>query len=1643
MSEFTDQQDAIAAARRSMIDEQMTLQRIRHRLHSRQARLDDALRTKSETDADVVGLRTEIADLSTALSNQIATLDAANAALLDARTAVPLFRRPNVAVRELNDAVPIVMLPIRVETRFMSIGTGTELWLRFFPDDIAISHHDPVLTTDEFEAGKHYWTEIWRARQLADEAETTARERGAWRALAGHSGGPRAAWISNQCEPSDLSVADVKDLQFGSIVPDDLALESWARAPRSNVMPDQFVVMAESVGQPIQQIGNMVPDPLFTGPDPLASEDELLQQDGELTAGRPIQWMYDFDTAVEAGMAMRIPLTADQARHGIDRLFVLGVRLSSNVEATRTLVEELFSDHQYSPDGLALVPQGTPTNNTDSERSAFAIFDIGAEQSFAALASTEANGDAAAGDPREQSDLERLTRAFGISSKAMMAIGNTGQFDIRDAHRVNKALWAATGGYYLEDMLGLTPETTRRVQRFFTSYVTARGPLPAIRVADQPYGILPATSFRQWQFNDTIDDATDLPMMQTIFTIASRISDSWRGDLSKVSRVGKTSDGLSDLIETLGLHAASAEFHRRHAVGRQYRWNFLRFAGDANLVTATDSFYLSAAQRLKAELGFSFAENPRIFDLTFFEAQDVIADPLVDDVRDADNERLLENHFLNERYQTSNGSGLGNYIDWLVDSSITALRQQALTDENGQPLPVPRPLLYRMLRRALLLTYHDAAMQLYESEQVATTVTRRELELINIDNERTVTRWEFVEANMAAVLPNVSNANVSVADFLNSNAGLQRPETTTLKDVQDCLRTLAALSTAALERLFVEHIDLCSYRLDAWQTAFVTQRLAGLRRDNAVPPSEPGGLYLGAFGYLENISAAAPLVAASDEEVPTPLRSPAGEPIFKQPENDGFIAAPSVSHAATAAVLRNAYLSHRNDGDADAMAVDLSSERVRAALALIEGVRNGQDLGSLLGYQFERGLHDRYDDPTLEQYLLPFRNAFPLLADKITQNEDGTQIESKEARNVFDGYALVEKAFLSQNPVPYPYGVAGLPPDDHLPLDGEQTSPVVAIKSEVERMRQSFDALSDLGLAEGVFQMVQGNYERGSAVLQALTRGDNPPDPEVIRTSRSGTAVTHRIVIHVDPDGSARAWPADATPRSILEPGTNQFLADLLGPPDKLRFIVSTETGGSESMSVHDLALQPIDLMHLAADLASPTRESMHDVDGSILEKLIDVSYRKTHPGNSEPLTIVFSKRDTSWGADDKSFFEFAPLLNGLRDLLIDARPLTGEDLELSSEAALRTDAGAVQLDLVDARTRVTAVLDRLRDQLPDLSTAIADAASGGEAQQDALLLEMRKLSGYALADSLSADRETVQDTAESLFEQAAVLVDRVDEQLQAAENQSLSNNERVDILILAAKALVGSEFSFLPQFVAENTDELKAAADFRDMSTTQSLTRFSAAKTPLIVDEWLQGVARVRQKARSLEQILMAKDAFGVDGIEIKPLQLPHRPGDHWIAVEYPETDPNNPGATPAFDPEGDFLSIVQLTANGQFDPSQSQKGIVVDEWVEVIPGKTETAGIAAHFNQPGTAPPQAMLLAVSPTIDGSWNWDDILATVRETIDRSRLRALEPEHLSDTAYAHILPAILTAVSTDHSATISTDLIYSSEMAFDSDRSDN
>ena len=92
----------------------------------------------------------------------------------------------------LNGDRPLVLFPVRLETRFF----GQELRIRVFPDKIHVDTHEPELTADEVEWGKHFHTLLWNAT-------TEEARKDAWQQLADRYGAERASWIVRQLTPTN------------------------------------------------------------------------------------------------------------------------------------------------------------------------------------------------------------------------------------------------------------------------------------------------------------------------------------------------------------------------------------------------------------------------------------------------------------------------------------------------------------------------------------------------------------------------------------------------------------------------------------------------------------------------------------------------------------------------------------------------------------------------------------------------------------------------------------------------------------------------------------------------------------------------------------------------------------------------------------------------------------------------------------------------------------------------------------------------------------------------------------------------------------------------------------------------------------------------------------------------------------------------------------------------------------------------------------------------------------------------------------------------------------------------------------------------------------------------------------------------
>ena len=146
-------------------------------------------------------------------------------------------------------------------------------------------------------------------------------------------------------------------------------LQSWTQAPQVLAIPRSLCcARLQWNGADARSGGIPVTLPLYTGPDPSADPNadptSCIHPDGaDLFVPDQLQWMVDFDRAVAAGMALAIPLTAEQYASGFTRLLVVGLQLSTAAKDGPAALQELLAHHQWSRSGFFLLPQGTPAHN--------------------------------------------------------------------------------------------------------------------------------------------------------------------------------------------------------------------------------------------------------------------------------------------------------------------------------------------------------------------------------------------------------------------------------------------------------------------------------------------------------------------------------------------------------------------------------------------------------------------------------------------------------------------------------------------------------------------------------------------------------------------------------------------------------------------------------------------------------------------------------------------------------------------------------------------------------------------------------------------------------------------------------------------------------------------------------------------------------------------------------------------------------------------------------------------------------------------------------------------------------------------------------------------------------------------------------
>jgi hypothetical protein len=416
--------------------------------------------------------------LRTAARLALARAEAALAAVWSANLAEQVTAADAVLAGTRSTDV-LALLPAGLEAKLQP--AQHRLRLRVWPETIARATHDPALTAAERDAGQRYWTTAGRSR-TDDES--------AWQTLASLLGPRRAAWVAQVLTP--VNAADLAD-GAAPVFPDVTLADAANPFVPAALVPDQWIVLGFRAGtQVLAHVGPVVTRPLVAGldtsPDALAGASA---SDGPITLPPRMRWMSDFAAAAEAGMAMDIPVPADLDQ--LDQLFVVGIR--GGADGPQEL-QELLTGHRFGR-GLAFVPQGTPSNNSPSGSSGLPAREDAISSAFALERTPRGYGAPGATGERFAAALgiAPATVATAASSGAVPEIGQEPDgFEPGIAQAIRTLLWMPLLGHLLEDLIGVPPARVEVVREHFIASVVAAGPVPAIRVGDQPYGVLPVTS---------------------------------------------------------------------------------------------------------------------------------------------------------------------------------------------------------------------------------------------------------------------------------------------------------------------------------------------------------------------------------------------------------------------------------------------------------------------------------------------------------------------------------------------------------------------------------------------------------------------------------------------------------------------------------------------------------------------------------------------------------------------------------------------------------------------------------------------------------------------------------------------------------------------------------------------------------------------------------------------------------------------------------------------------------------------------------------------------------------------------------------------------------------------------------------------
>lgn len=1417
---------------------------------------------------------------------------------------------------ELTQDWPVLLLPVRLETRLIK----DELYIRVYPDQIFIDTHRPELTPQEQSAG-HSFYEIYLSNVSVDEKQD------AWRSLARDFGPLRAAWIFHAFQSDNVAT-----------LTEDLAQS--LPTPTLKWLPERFCFQLyyldrhgdEQLLAGTTFEGNKIPSGLpIINLSSNGHQDNNLNEAGPAAFSGEANWMINFDEAEANGMAIKINLRQyDEVNpeRMFSRIIVTGLadhpayktaNTSENnpIKTGLDLITELFDSHHYTS-GLGFIPYGTPTNNTQTTRSGYSESTEDREESYKTEVSPPEELNTPDSDPNApQMNAERLAVALGLINsfhqngappipKMLRHLKHANERTDDYAKFMQTTVWPSSAEYFLRYLVnGLNnqePEsyiqTYNYLEQHFREYVRARGPLPAIRVGSQPYGILPATNFRNWRASDkdALNTHTGLYEFDgRLHRFLLGLFDlwlTWANDSARVPRVEATDKPMDELKQIIGMEATSFACNIRTWVDERFiaslivsqQNNFNDLDTPYPDINEDPEYWLQqwaenwrSIRHDNAELWGNlsgipveqFAYAPFLRLLSWGDAKPLTDKSLVssgeetpgaylpemyriiigeDDSSSLDAPsntiyrdlltRAIQLIELSKTDASERSIKLGRILDAICGPPLLGIEeiQDPLTliqtlhsDSDAATRPISQFIWAQLDRntRSYLLSPDTTLQDKHHTlVYVLNQILQRE-SIFDAERFKNITLRPLTQSLLAEEPSdhNLIYLNRLLLEDCFPWIGLKCPSCDNTTKEEN--RRLCHLSDAELEKLLLETFDLLSHRLDAWITSFATKRLLAMRRDEA--NERNAGIYLGAYGWVENF---------------TPRTLP--------PQSWGYIHTPSLAQASAAAVLYNSYRVHDNDTDANPFRINLNSERVRNALHLINGIREGQTLGALLGYQFERQLHEM----KLDRYIDRFRAEFPPVANKVTPPTQEESSETIAARNVVDGLALA-RWWENQRDNPTVFITTA-----HKELF-QLINRRAALSQALDSLVNNLDAVCDTLLYESTFQAAQGRLERAGAAIDAFSGTGTPPEIESLDTYINEKIFGHRVCLLLIgdpptlPNNSEKQ--SDKTPRELAEPRLAAWINKVMGhaseigchyafqaeridlnkatadelsgipgiTPDAVQLIIDFRTNHSSFSTLEDLsnnseidpiiidklnqyamtgyeeneadkffqhddALSLLDLHISALDLLYFSAAALDG--GSEIEQLIAYHVRRKHNLNQDVrININFTAQNYKFHLTDA--LEFAARI---RKALGRGNPLLSDSLFPSFTS-----------HLMPLSPDLTELKDRMIARLTDVETLIGLLSKTSNSQEQLKALQKASFYGIPGGIPLAPTEQNLQARCDRVRSE---LEKRRDEcHLLIPDNNSIKECETsveaikvaYERLIKAAKALFGEDFLILPTLKA------------------------------------------------------------------------------------------------------------------------------------------------------------------------------------------------------------------------------------------------